>query len=261
MDTIKEKLKNIKLQDIVIISDFDHTLTAPVSLSSSDVVSKNKAFPIEYRQKHDEIDEYYRKIEKDLTIPKSVKAKAMKDWNDKVISLMIEYDITKEEISEAINNKNSMILREGAKEIIKFSHQKNIPFIIISAGIKNSIEAFLKNQNLLFDNVYIISNEILFDGNKIKQNQNFPMTSQNKDQVIYPENVKSIVQAKKLVLLFGDNITDALMAPKNKTVIKFAFPYTQAKEVIEKFNETFDFIEDGKPLYKEVLEILKEKNE
>lgn len=261
MENMKNTISNIKLHDLFIISDFDHTLTNFESKSSSDVVSHNEIFPSEYRQKHDEIDDYYRQIEKDLTIPQTVKAKAMQEWNDKVIELMIKYKITKEEIDKAINDKNSMILRTGAKEIIEFSHQKNIPFIIISAGIKNSIEAFLKNNNLLFDNVYTISNEILFEGNQIKPNQKFLMNSQNKDEVIYPEKVKSIIQDKKTALLFGDNITDALMAPRNKTVIKFAFPYSKDQEVVQKFTKAFDFIEQDKPLYIETLDILKGNHE
>lgn len=44
MTDIKEKLKNIKIDDLYIISDFDHTLTAPASLSSSDVISKMMFF-------------------------------------------------------------------------------------------------------------------------------------------------------------------------------------------------------------------------
>ena len=46
MRDIKEKLKNIKIDNLYIISDFDHTLTAPTSLSSSDVISKNEVFPL-----------------------------------------------------------------------------------------------------------------------------------------------------------------------------------------------------------------------
>ena len=259
MTDIKEKLKNIKIDDLYIISDFDHTLTAPSSLSSSDVISKNDVFPFAYRQKHDEIDNYYRKIEKDLTIPKEIKKKAMQEWNDAVMNLLTEYKITESEINKAVNQKDGMILRKGAKEFIEFTHENNIPLIIISAGVKLSITSFLQNHHLLYDNVFVISNEIEFENGVVKKGQKALLTSQNKNKVIYPKQITQIIENRHQVLLFGDNLGDALMAPSDKQVIKFAFPYTKEKSAIMEFQKLFDVLEEDAPLFKEVIKVLKEK--
>ena len=53
-----------------------------------------------------------------------------------------------------------MILRKGVKEFLKYTYQNNIPVIIISAGITDIIENFLKANNCLYDNVHIILNKI-----------------------------------------------------------------------------------------------------
>ena len=259
MTDIKEKLKNIKIDNLYIISDFDHTLTAPTSLSSSDVISKNEVFPLEYRRKHDEIDNYYRKIEKDLTITKEVKKKAMQEWNDAVMNLLAEYKITESEINEAVNQKDSMILREGAKEFIEFTHENNIPLIIISAGVKLSITSFLQNHHLLYDNVFVISNEIEFENGIVKPGQKALLTSQNKNRVVYPKQINQAIEKRHQVLLFGDNLGDALMAPNDKQAIKFAFPYTKEMPAIMEFQKLFDVLEEDTSLFKEIVKVLKEK--
>ena len=41
-------------------------------------------------------------------------------------------------------------------------YNRNIPVIIISAGIGNFIEKFLIDNNCYFDNIYLISNYNLF---------------------------------------------------------------------------------------------------
>ena len=40
--------------------------------------------------------------------------------------------------------------------------EKNVPVIIVSAGIKNVIEEFLITEKCYFDNIYILSNLIKF---------------------------------------------------------------------------------------------------
>ena len=51
-----------------------------------------------------------------------------------------------------------MKYRNGAKEFLKKMNEFNVPVIIISAGIGNVIEEFLKLENDYYENIKIISN-------------------------------------------------------------------------------------------------------
>lgn len=57
---------------------------------------------------------------------------------------------------EESKNLNFMSFRPYFKDFILFLNINNGPFIIISAGIGNFIESFLKGHNCYYDNIYIL---------------------------------------------------------------------------------------------------------
>jgi 2-hydroxy-3-keto-5-methylthiopentenyl-1-phosphate phosphatase len=61
----------------------------------------------------------------------------------KNIETLIKFGITEEIINCAANNESIMAFRDGAIEFLKTMHDKNIPIIVISAGVGNIIEQFL----------------------------------------------------------------------------------------------------------------------
>ena len=117
----------------------------------------------------------------------------------------------------------------------------------------------MQNHHLLYDNVFVISNEIEFENGIVKPGQKALLTSQNKNRVVYPKQINQAIEKRHQVLLFGDNLGDALMAPNDKQVIKFAFPYTKEMPAIMEFQKLFDVLEEDAPLFKEVIKVLKEK--
>ena len=58
---------------------------------------------------------------------------------------------------------------EHTKEFLRKMNEMNIPVIIISAGIGNVIEEFLKLENDYYDNIKIISNFIVFENGEFKE--------------------------------------------------------------------------------------------
>ena len=73
----------------------------------------------------------------------------MTEWWKKHIGLFIKYKLSEEVINDAAVNLRVMSFSKGAKELLKNLKDRNIPVIIISAGIGNFIEQFLiKNNNL-----------------------------------------------------------------------------------------------------------------
>lgn len=51
-----------------------------------------------------------------------------------------------------------IFLRDGITEVFKKLCSQNIPLIVLSAGIGDVVELILKHENLLTDNVSVVSN-------------------------------------------------------------------------------------------------------
>ena len=144
----------------------------------------------------------------------------VKEWFQKHIELFVKYKISKDVFDEAATNLRVMEFRPYAKEFIEFLHQNNIPLIIISAGIGNFIESFLKHNNCNFDNVYISSNKILFN--------------------IQKENESEKIKNRNNILLLGDQVSDLNMINKKKhpSVISVGFltPDSPKEDIISNFD-------------------------
>lgn len=50
-----------------------------------------------------------------------------------------------------------MDLRDGTKELFKNLQSAQVPVLVFSAGLGDVVEAVLRNQGVLFDNVKVIS--------------------------------------------------------------------------------------------------------
>ena len=134
-------------------------------------------------------------------------------------------------------------------------HKNNIPLIIISAGIGNFIETFLKMNDCYYDNIYISSNKIIFkDGIAIGVDKNI-IHSLNKNEVSLPSNISDKLSNRNNVILLGDQVSDLNMVDKemHSQVISVGFP---AGESIEILKNNFDIVCGENDTYDTVKNIL-----
>ena len=155
-DNVENKINEWKEWSICVVTDFDRTITSGDSNSSWGVISKSNLVSLEYLKDRTDLYNYYRPIEIDENIEYIQKNKLMIEWWNKHIELFKKYKFSKEIINEVANNSEAMILRQGSKEFLKQLYEKDIPVIIISAGIGNFIESFLKKNNCYYKNIIII---------------------------------------------------------------------------------------------------------
>ena len=153
----EEKIKILKYNknNIFVVLDFDRTITSNESEDSWAATSNKEIMGEEINFKMDELYKVYRPIEIDYKMPIKEKEKNMEKWYGDCMDLYYKYNLTKEKLLQSVG-KSKLIFRRGAKEFLNKCHQENIPVIIISAGIGNVIEQFLKTSNCYFDNTYII---------------------------------------------------------------------------------------------------------
>lgn len=255
----KEKLNEIKLNkdNFYVVADFDKTITEGYSISTWGVMANARNVAPDYTQRRTALYNHYRPIEIDSTISDEEKSKEMADWWNAHIALFYEYELREESLNEAAS-KGGLKYREGAKVFLKQMNDLNIPVIIISAGVGNVIEKFLKDNGDYYPNIKIISNFIIFENGKIKEMSGEPIHALNKNIVKLDENSKKEIESKDYILLAGDGLADLKMIPEEdkKKAITVGFLDENVEENLEYFNKEFDIVITDNGSFEELNGIL-----
>ncbi len=258
---ISEKVKKclpIKWNDYYVVADFDRTITKGSSKTSWSILASSDMVPAKYKEERDAYYKIYRPIEIDEAMEPIKRNALVKEWFIKHIELFVKYQIKEELFENAAKNLRIMEFRDYGKNFIDFLHEKDIPLVIISAGIGNFIEYFFKNNACDYDNIYISSNKIIFkDGVASGVDTNI-IHSLNKNEVSLPDEVKDKLRTRKNVLLLGDQKSDLNMVDEtlHDTVIKVCFLNEETSSLKEEYSKYFDIIIEENEDYKALMDIL-----
>lgn len=240
-----EKIEKIQLKsnNFYVAIDFDRTITSEKGADSWDAVG-NKLGK-DFYKKINELYKKYRPIEVDYKIPFEEKNRAMERWYHECMELYYEYHLTKEKLEKSIATSN-LIFRKGAKEFFKNMNKNDIPVIILSAGIGNVIEQFLKENNCYFRNIFIISNFIEFDiyGKMKKFNKKIIHTLNKNMKGHLPNHWEEKLKERQYRLLLGDAIEDKKMVEEAKlsNTITVGFLNDNIEENLEIYKKNFDIL-------------------
>lgn len=238
----KEKLERFKKsKDFFAIIDFDRTLTTGASDASMGIIPQFLGG--EYLEERTKIYEYYRPLELDYTISPEDKRKIMKEWATSSFKLLSKY-LTSEEIIENSLKDANMYLRTGAKEFLQDMYEKNIPVVVMSAGVGNLIKRFLEKQKVLYDNIILISNFFEFKEDKAYIDVENIISTSNKDYSRIPKEIRDELDKKENILLCGDIIEDIRMIGDNKKdkTLTIGFLDDNINNNLKIYNEKFDIV-------------------
>ena len=256
----QEKIEDFEFdkKDFYVVADFDRTLTEGASDSTWGIFANANQVGKEYKQRRTALYNKYRPIEIDPNISEEEKSDAMKEWWQLHINLFYEYGIKEQAVKNAVALGN-LKYRDGAKEFLKKMNELNVPVIIISAGIGNVIEEFLKLENDYYDNIKIISNFIVFENGEFKEIAGEIIHALNKNIVRLDEHSKHNLENRKNILLFGDGYADLKMiSEKDKeNAITIGFLDEKIKESLELYNKGFDIVLTNESSFEDVNNILK----
>lgn len=239
-----ERIENWSDESVYVLADFDRTITVGDSESSWSVLSKSDKVPSEYKSERQELYKIYRPIEVDETIDEAVKNELMVEWWNKHINLFVKYQIPESVISTATKDLNVMKFRAGGREFLENMKARNIPVIIISAGIGNFIEQFFEINKCNFDNVYIVSNFIKFENGVAVGISDNVIHSLNKNEVALTKEIKDKLGTRHNIILMGDCIGDVKMAREEvrKDALKIGFLEENEEESKPYFEKEFDVV-------------------
>ena len=257
-NSVFSNIINWQDNSIHVLTDFDRTITVGNSESSWSILSKSNLVTREYVLERQDLFNYYRPIELDESLEFNTKNNLMIEWWNKHISLFIKYQLSEEVVNDAARNLRTMAFRDGAMEFLENMKKRNIPVIIISAGIGNFIEQFLIKNQCNFDNIYIIANFIKFkNGIAVGVSDNI-IHSLNKNEVSLPQDIQALITDRPNVILLGDSVSDIKMVSEEKRekALKIGFleENIEANKLI--FDSKFDVVCTDNTSFKELTKKL-----
>ena len=177
------KLNKFNKDNLIIISDFDFTLTRryyinPINnkkehlLSGLGFYDLCQNLPENFRKETMDLKLKYLKYENDLSISYEKRDEYIKFLFTEIIQKIVNLHLDKNFLDKSLENTikfKPFYFRYGMKEFYELICKNNINQIIISGGIKDSIEKTLLmlNNEIKLDDVGVISNEFIYDNNKI----------------------------------------------------------------------------------------------
>lgn len=246
----KEKLNHIdlKAENLYVISDFDRTITTGESHGSLDVITKSGLLGEKYYKRYIEIKYKYKDIGNetlDIFLKREIWLKFLSEY----IQMLKDFNLTQDLLESIIKNSNIKIRKEY-DTFLKYLYKNQIPLIILSSGLGNSIEIFLKMKGLYYDNIHIISNFITFDkyGN-IKDVPKKVITPVTKNEVEFNKDLKKLILNRKNKLVLGDIPNDIGMTMINKDDNTLSIAFCNIEKNKEELCKKFDIVTENSEIF------------
>lgn len=249
----KEKLARIKeggLNNLHIVSDFDRTLTPHrvqgEKTSTSFAQFRNGGYlGDDYVSRAEALYDKYRPLEIDESLSFEERNRHMKEWFRLHMELLVEKGVTRD-ILEDIVRRGRVRLRDGANVFLQYFSSKQVPVLLLSAGIGDLIRIFLQSQDLLAPNVHIISNFFEFDeAGRALGVKGDSIAPTNKDESGVADSVYGAeVDARNNVIVLGDNVDDIKMVHglEHDTVLSVGFLNENEDTLREPYRTVFDIV-------------------
>ncbi len=257
-----DKIEQVKIanDNYYVVLDFDKTITSKESLDSWMALLDFEIYGEACKKEIEELNTKYSPMELDYTLEEVIKEKYMVEWYQKSMDLLYKYQISYSNLVKALE-KNTITFRKGGKEFLQDLYQEKVPVIILSAGIGNVIEEFLKKQQCYYENIHIVSNFLTFKEDKMQKFTDPIIHSMNKRiEKVLPEELQKNIQKKQYAILCGDIIEDIQMIPEQNLdkTITIGFLNKIIEQNLEFYNRHYDMVlTDKEACFQEVKKIIK----
>ncbi|KAK9876559.1 hypothetical protein WA026_013935 [Henosepilachna vigintioctopunctata] len=257
-------------KQLQVVSDFDQTITkqhenGKKHLSSFGIFRCCPSLPKEHVELTDALANKYKPIECDLSMSIEERKRHMDEWYAATEESLRGIVISPEEISE-IAEKYGPCLRDGSKKIFQLLEEKEVPVLVFSAGLGDTVVALLTHNGIYRSNVKVVSNFLNFGEQNVVQGfrgKLIHIYSKN-EHALEGTDYFEVISKRNNVILLGDSIGDAGMAdglPDTNAVLKIGFLYYEmAEKKLSDYLNYFDIVlEDDQTMdvLTSILELLK----
>ena len=196
----RTKVLSASANDLIVITDFDATVTTGDSEQCHDVMGTSPHIDAGFRKEFAPLMDWTTNTSID-GVP----------WWDTAHELMIKYGTPTRAIIPRLVREAKMVPRPGALELLKRLEELNVPVLIVSAGISDVIEEFLRQHGALSENVTVCSNRLNYAGDSTPKSvsPSPPITSFTKEYAYSSaSSFFSEHQNRRSILQLGDSVTD-----------------------------------------------------
>lgn len=254
-----EKLSQIHVKDLIIVSDFDYTFTRRFHINEKTkereqllcgftFYNECPEIPIEIRKQIKKLWDDLSKFEDDLTVEYKIRDEKTKERFEKNIELISSLHLKKDFISknlEKILNVVPFYYRYGTKKYFEILKEQNINLILISGGIKEPIEDTLQilYNDINMKNIHIITNEFNYDENNCVIDYKKPLVYTFNKCEIVDKRIKEIFSEEELknkyILFTGDHINDIDAIKDIKCKLKLGIGFDNNVEEGKNLNDEY----------------------
>lgn len=266
---LEEKINKMAedgIDNLHVLSDFDKTFTKAFSRGKKiatliSVLRSEKYLTPDYPAKAYALFDKYHPIEINPKINIQIKKRKMQEWWMTHLKLLIKSGLNKNDIKRAVSSRK-INLRKKVPELIDILNKHKIPLVIMSSsGLgAESISLYFKTKKISQKNIYIISNNFIWDKKGKAVGFEKPIIhAMNKDETaIHKFPIYKKIKQRKNVLLLGDSLDDVGMAEgfEYENVIKIGFLNEAKKENLRIFKKYFDMVILNDGSFKEINRLL-----
>lgn len=217
-------------------------------LSSFGMFNKCKSLPRAYIDESRRLFDKFRPIEIDPNIPMEEKVPAMIEWWRLSGEILKGFPFPLHELDEVAGRyKNA--LRDHTHEMFRELNVENIPCLVFSAGLGDSVVSVLKHANIFYPNVKVVSNFLQYKDGNILDGLGDPArmihTFNKNETALEGTDYYNLVHDRDHVIVMGDSLGDANMAsgvPSQSHVLKIGFLYHHPEEYLPMYLDAFDLV-------------------
>ncbi|KAJ8919361.1 hypothetical protein NQ315_016453 [Exocentrus adspersus] len=234
-----------------VLSDFDKTITkqhenGKLHLTSFGMFNKYPSLPEEYLRTVNGLAEKYRPIEIDPTLSIKEKSNHMEEWWLLTEKALMGLEVNPMKIEE-VCSEIAPSLRDGTKEFFNSLKDADIPVLVFSAGLGDTVVAVLKHSGVFLPNVEVVSNFLKYNNEGAVvgfKDRRIHCYNKNEFAIKGTEFYNKILNRNNVILL-GDSIGDAGMTEGMdhlENVLKIGFLYERSQEFLPKYMSSFDIV-------------------
>ncbi|KFR11672.1 7-methylguanosine phosphate-specific 5'-nucleotidase, partial [Opisthocomus hoazin] len=215
-----------------------------------DVLDNSRVISEDGKRKLKDLLHHYYPIEIDPNRTLEEKRPLMVEWWTRAHELLSQQKIQKGDIAQIVRESDVMLRYgrgDGFKELFDQLHKYNVPLFIFSAGVGDILEEIIRQANVFYSNVNVVSNYMDFDDEGVLRRFKGPLihTYNKNNSVLQGTEYFQQLSARTSIILLGDSMGDLTMAdgvPTVENILKIGFLNDKVEEQRGKYLDAYDIV-------------------
>jgi len=234
-----DKFVAIDPSQLLVITDFDATITAGDADQCHDLMGKSPLLSKAFREEFAPLLDWTTNAAIDGV-----------EWWDKAHELMLKHGMPPRPLLQRLVRLARMPPRPGVLTLLDKFAKMNVPVLIVSAGLSDVIEEWLRLHDALTENVTVCSNRLNYGADSVPQSVSpeQPVTSFTKAAAYRMAGAFFRHHlARRMILVLGDSVTDidAAQEVPYDSSLSVGFLNSRPATSMTKYADTFDAVALG----------------